>query len=100
MINIVTLSSVSFELNSESSSAVLPKAYDTRLTRSGSITLYHVITGAVIVLGDLSDISINGNPATLEEIRQTVFNMSCTCSDNGETPKFKIFDYTFDNTFE
>lgn len=100
MINLISLSETSFELSTGSSSAVLPRAYEARLTRSNSIVIRHVITGNVIDLGLLSNILVDSLPATFEDIRKTVFNLSCVCIDDGGSPDFKIFDYTFDNTFE
>lgn len=99
MINLIPLSETSFELSSGSSSAVIPRAYEARITRSNIIIIRHVISGSIIELGILSNILVDSLPATFEQIRQTVFNFSCLCSD-GEIPRFKIFDYTFDNTFE
>lgn len=100
MINLILLSSIAFELSSGSSSTVLPRAYAAKMTREGKIIIKHVSTGAIVELGVLSDILVEGLPATFEDIRKTVFNFSCVCLDDGENPDFKIFDYTFDSTFE
>lgn len=100
MIDLVILSSVSFQLNYGSSSAVLPRAYDAMINRANHIILRHVKTPETIDLGELSNITINGSSTTFEDIRKLVFNSSCICDDSGEVPNFKIFDFTFDNTFD
>lgn len=100
MINLIVLSETSFELSSGSSSVVLPRAYEAKLTRANIIIIRHVITGYIIELGILSNILIDSLPTTFEGIRQATFNSSCLCIDDGDFPDFKIFDYTFDNTFE
>ena len=66
----------------------------------------HILAGQgiyrnIINLGNIADITVDGLPATINNITKTVYNFSCACAgDYTPVEDFKIFDITFDNTFE
>lgn len=96
MVNITQIESMSFSVEN----TILPRSFDATLNKHGVI-LRDLKTSYRIYLGDLADIRINGAPATLEAIKKAVYNYSCLdCETPTIPPKFKIFDITFDNTFE
>ena len=47
------------------------------------------------------DVLINNNPMrNLQELKDVIFNSKCNCSDEKDDGELKIFDLTFDKTFE
>lgn len=97
MVEIEIISANAFTLNGET----LQRQYTTYLNRAGDVIMKHLKYRFSLNLGDVSNITVDGNPATLETILKTGYNFSCGCG--GEyTPveDFKIFDATFNNTFE
>lgn len=56
-----------------------------------------------VIFNDLlwSKIYIEGQPIQkLSDLENIIFNYSCICSDDLDDSYFKIFDESFDNTFE
>lgn len=96
MINITSLSFLSFKIED----AVLPKLYNAYINRQNIVVLRHVYTAQIIELDIISNILLDGFPTTLEDLKQAIYNYSCACSGSEDNPTFKIFDYTFDFTFE
>lgn len=94
MVNLYSNDSKSFKLES----TVLPRQYEVKVR--DIIILRNILTGHLIYLDFLSNILIDGIQATYESLRNLIYNFSCDCGTTGGTPDFKIFDYTFDNTFE
>lgn len=94
MINLYTLDSKSFKI--EDSTVV--RQFQAYVSRYNDLILTNVYTSYRINLGNITEIKINGVTATLEMIKQVVYNYSCNCTAT-TTPTFKIFDYTFDKTF-
>ena len=96
MINITLIDVKAFQIDT----AVLPRQFQTILNRSNRIILRNIKTGYRINLGVLSNVLIEGQPATLEGIRKIVYNFSCSCTGDGGEIDYKIFGVTFDNTFQ
>ena len=97
MVDILVISSNAFTLNGET----LQRMFTTYINRVGDVILKHLKYRYSINLGDLADITVDGLPATINNIAKTVYNFSCLCDDEHTPPEdFKIFDITFDNTFE
>lgn len=96
MINITSLGYLSFKIDT----AVMPKQYSAYIDRQGNVILRNAYTAGIINLGDISNISVDGYPATIESLREVIFNYLCGCAGIEDNPVFKIFDYTFDYTFE
>lgn len=97
MVDILIISSNAFTLNGET----LQRQFTTYINRAGDAIMKHLKYRYSINLGDLSDISVDGSPATLETILKTGYNFSCLCDDEHTPPEdFKIFNATFDKTFE
>lgn len=97
MVEIESISLNAFSLNGE----ILKRQFTTYINRAGDVILKHLQYRYSINLGDLANITVDGEPATLEAILKTAYNFSCGCDGTVTPPgEFKIFDLTFDNTFE
>jgi hypothetical protein len=97
MVEILSLSANAFTLNGET----LQRIYTAYINRAGDVILKNLIYRNIINLGNISDITVDGIPATINNIAKIVYNFSCTCTgDYTPIEDFKIFDITFDNTFE
>lgn len=97
MVEINVISSNAFTLNGET----LQRQYTTYINRAGDVILKHLKYRFSLNLGDLSTITVDGEPATLEAILKTAYNFSCKCLGDVTPPdSFKIFDATFNPTFE
>lgn len=79
---------------------IVPRIFESNINGSGIIVLRNVFTGAKIILDTLENITLDGFPTTFKALRKVFYNFSCACEFNGDEPLFKIFDYTFDYTFE
>ena len=95
MINLYANNSNSFKLED----AVLPRLFDTYVSRFNDVILRNIHTGYRINLGSLDAIYIDTLPATFEAIRHLAYNLSCDCVGSEIPSHFKIFDFTFANTF-
>lgn len=99
MINLYSIDAKSFKLED----SVLPRIFEVKampLGQDSIIVLRNIKTGYIIYLDILDNIFINGYSVTFEELRKFVYNFSCNCDTDGSVSVFKIFDYTFDCTFE
>ena len=97
MVEILVISSNAFTLNGET----LQRVFTAYINRAGDIILKNLIYRNIINLGNIADITVDGLPATINNIAKTVYNFSCACTgDYTSVEDFKIFDITFDNTFE
>ena len=97
MVEILSLSANAFTLNGET----LQRMFTAYISRAGDIILKNLIYRNIINLGNIADITVDGLPATINNIAKTVYNFSCACTgDYTPVEDFKIFDITFDNTFE
>jgi hypothetical protein len=91
------ISANAFTLNGET----LQRMFTTYVDRVGNVIIKNLIYRNTIDLGNLSDITVNGLPATIYSISKIVYNFSCFCEgDYTPIEEFKIFDATFDKTFE
>lgn len=97
MVDILDLSSNAFTLNGET----LQRQFTTYINRAGDVILKNLMYRNILNLGNISNITVDGTPATINNIAKTVYNFSCNCTgDYTPVEDFKIFDITFNNTFE
>ena len=97
MVDILSLSANAFALNGET----LQRIYTAYINKAGNVILKNLMYRNILNLGNISNITIDGTPATINNIAKTVYNFSCNCTgDYTPVEDFKIFDITFDNTFE
>ena len=97
MVDILVISSNAFTLNGET----FQRMFTTYINRVGDVILKHLKYRYSLNLGNISNITVDGIPATINNIAKTVYNFSCACTgDYTPVEDFKIFDITFDNTFE
>ncbi len=70
--------------------------------RDGSLKLRNVLNSEILFDKlNPETILINGNAMTsIDELQNVVFNSSCICDDDIMPEENKIFDLTFDETFE
>lgn len=94
MINLYTLDAKSFKIED----SILVRTFDAYIDRQGHLILRDIHSDSRVYLGNITEVKINGVASTLQTVKQTVFNYSCSCGVN-TSPKYKIFDYTFDKTF-
>ena len=69
---------------------------------NGLLKFTNVLNG-VVFLDNINPliITINNEPmANLKELQEVVFNPKCVCTEDDDGAEFKIFDLTFDKTFE
>ena len=95
MINLYSLDSKSFKIED----SILQRQFDAYISRFNDLILKNIKTGYRINLGDLSEITVDSQIATLENVKQLIYNFSCNCTTTPVSPAYKIFDYTFDKTF-
>ena len=79
------------------------RVYAVRLKRSGLLKIVNIFDGAL--LADnlvLSDLTIDGTPIlSINDLQDIIFNRSCLCGEDPEPEiPFKIFDLSFDTSFE
>lgn len=97
MVEILSLSANAFTLNGET----LQRMFTAYINRAGDVILKNLIYRNIINLGNITDITVDGVPATINNIAKTVYNFSCACTgDYTPVEDFKIFCATFNNTFE
>ena len=99
MVDILSLSANAFTLNGET----LQRVFTAYINRAGDVILKNLIYRNIINLGNIEagNIFVDGVPATINNIAKTVYNFSCACTGEHTPPEdFKIFDATFDKTFE
>ena len=97
MVDILSLSANAFTLNGET----LQRIYTAYINKAGNVILKNLMYRNILNLGNISNITIDGTPATINNIAKTVYNFSCNCTgDYTPIEDFKIFDGNFDKTFE
>lgn len=69
---------------------------------NGLIKISNVLNGKILFDNlNPADITIDGIQMTrIDELQNVVYNKSCYCDPNNEDEDYKIFDKTFDKTFE
>lgn len=70
--------------------------------RNGKLKIYNILT-AEAIFDDLTEaeIKIDNQPFTnIEDLQKVLFNKSCVCDSVIDNNEFKIFDGSFDSTFE
>ncbi|RMZ60077.1 hypothetical protein D1632_10840 [Chryseobacterium nematophagum] len=80
---------------------VYKRMYYAQIKNNGLIRISHVLSGKVLFDNvDPDEILIDASlMLSINELQQIIYNTSCDC-DSEEEEEFKIFDRTFDNTFE
>lgn len=80
----------------------LPRVYQVVSDKYGTVKLRNVLNGNELFHMRPDEIIINGLPSNIVQLQDLVFNSSCVCDgdevDYGD--EFKIFDLSFDETFE
>ena len=77
------------------------RIYQAKLLSDGTVNIFNIYTGKTLFNNlDLSTTSVNGQPATFESLQEVIYNFECACNPDLEDTDFKIFDESFDNTFE
>lgn len=76
------------------------RVYQTQKLKSGLIRIYNVKTGAILFNNlNFLDVKCENKNCSLEYLQDIIYNRSCVCKDL-EDEEYKIFDLSFDNTFE
>lgn len=81
------------------------RVFSVKQKRNGLLILKNILTGATLI-DNLNPVIVTIDSKPMENIRQlqsVVWNPNCLCEDDGGdggNDDFKIFDRTFDRTFE
>jgi len=69
---------------------------------NGLLKFTNALDGSIFLDNvNISIITIDGNPAeNIKQIQEVIFNQECFCTEEELNDDFKIFDRTFDKTFE
>lgn len=78
------------------------RTYQVFVSKSGKITVKNVLNGSILLwMVEPETIQINGEPMIfISDLQELVYNQRCVCDDEPDDGDWKIFDQTFDNTFE
>lgn len=77
------------------------RIYQAKLLADGTVRIFNIYTGEILFNNlDLSTTTVNGQPATFEGLQEIIYNFECACDPDLEDTDYKIFDESFDNTFE
>jgi hypothetical protein len=78
------------------------RKYAVSYKKNGRLRIYNILNGDIL-FDDLqeSEVNINGQPFTnAENLQKILFNKSCICDTDVDNNNFRIFDGSFDLTFE
>ena len=78
------------------------RTYTVREKKDGTIRIENNLNGATLFDNlNRSEIRVNGRPMNdIAALQAVVFNQKCNCKDEIDEMEHKIFDLTFDKTFE
>ena len=77
------------------------RIYKAKLLSDGAVKIFNIYTGKTLFSNlDLSTITVNGQLATFESLQEVIYNFECICDPDLEDTDYKIFDESFDKTFE
>ena len=81
---------------------ILLRRYQAVEKRNGLIKIRDISSGAILYDNlSLTSILIDGQRITnIAELQKVIFNVECFCDPEESDGDFKIFDLTFDHTFE
>lgn len=76
--------------------------YQVFVSKAEKITVKNVLDNSVLLKdAEPETILINGEPMIfVSDLQELVYNQRCVCDDEPDDGDWKIFDQTFDNTFE
>ena len=78
-----------------------PRLYQTNVLRDGSVQIKHVRTGSVLAVLDPNTITIEGQPMqSIADLQAVIYNLECDCDPAMDDSLLRIFDMSFDKTFE
>lgn len=78
------------------------RKYAVTYKKNEKLKIYSLLTGETLIdnLSE-SEIQIDNQPYTnIEDLQRILFNKSCICDSDVDDNEFKIFDGSFDETFE
>ena len=77
------------------------RIYQAKLLADGTVRIFNIYTSEILFNNlDLSTTTVNGQQATFENLQEIIYNFECACDPDLEDTDYKIFDESFDNTFE
>ena len=77
------------------------RIYQAKLLSDGTVKIFNIYTGKTLFNNlDLSITTVKGQPATFESLQEVIYNFECICDPDLQDTDYKIFDESFDNTFE
>lgn len=77
------------------------RLYQATVLRDGSVQIRHVRTGSVLAVLDPSTILVDGHPMqSIDDLQAVIYNLECDCDTALDDNNKRIFDMSFDKTFE
>lgn len=78
------------------------RIYQVVQKNNGLLKLVNVTTGKILYDNlDPENITINGSAMnSIEELQEVVYNRQCECDSELDDDNYRIFDMSFDETFE
>ncbi len=79
------------------------RVFSVKQKRNGLLIIKNILTGAILIDNlNPGTVTIEGTPlGNIDQLQAVIFNQNCFCEDDGGGGgEFKIFDRTFDRTFE
>ncbi|PIF44290.1 hypothetical protein CLU96_1231 [Chryseobacterium sp. 52] len=78
------------------------RVYKAISKRNGKIKLVNVLDSSVLYDNLIkNDITIDGAPlVSIDELQKVVYNTDCFCDPNEDNENYRIFDNSFEKTFE
>ena len=78
------------------------RVFSVKQKRKGLLIIKNILTGAILIDNlDPQTVLIENLPMqNIEQLQMVIMNQQCLCEEDGDSEDFKIFDRTFDRTFE
>lgn len=77
------------------------RLYQVKVKANGLLQLVNIQNRKILFDNlNLADLTVNGLPATLKNLQDVIYNFDCACDPSFDDSLYKIFDLSFDNTFE
>lgn len=81
---------------------IYKRIYQVAQKNNGKLRVYSVIDGAILFDNlNPNEVQIDGvKMRNIDQLQNIIFNKSCVCENEVDDMDHKIFDRTFDKTFE
>lgn len=78
-----------------------PRLFKAHLLKNGNVIIKHIFKGYIIFNLPFNSIFIEGVPLqNVDDLQSLIYNFECGCDPSLDDDNTRIFDDSFDNTFE